>query len=344
MKLAIVGGGPVGLFLSLELCKNIQELDTIDLFEKSKWPKDKTCGQGIMPTGVNLLSLNNINFNDNEDCFALKGVRYIDDSVEVEGDMVEPILGVERKVLSQKLYEQVSKKSKINLYPHHLVDSIEMLQREYDYFFLCDGLNSRLRNDLGLTRKKHFMPRMGARVHFLQAPWSDRVEVYWSHGVEAYVTPVNQNKIEIAFLWYKEKIKLKSDLEKQLMSYFPELEIKLKQDQNAGDFIGYGPFNVRSKSIKYKNIFLVGDAYCFLDGITGEGISLGFRSAKIIAKHFKKFSFLQHFKIYLLYFNYGFWVYSALVLSRFPKFRKTVFKVFLKKTKIFNLILQLNDL
>ena len=42
--------------------------------------------------------------------------------------------------------------------------------------------------------------RWGIRRHIMVAPWSDCVEVYWSDGAEAYVTPVADDCVGIAIL------------------------------------------------------------------------------------------------------------------------------------------------
>ena len=351
-KLAVVGGGPVGLFLSIR----ISELGyDIDVFEKNDWPRDKTCGQGIMPSGVSLLEHSNIKFIDGEDSYFFDSIYYIDGELKVKGLLKEKGFGVERKVISNKLYERAKEARTIRLIPQINIDDIEILpnkkikllkdeEKIYDYVFVCDGLNSLLREKLGCSIFRKENHRMAARQHFIQKPWSRSVEVYWKNGIEAYVTPINENKIELAFLWYENRIEKGAHLFERLIREFPTLRKKLKFEEIVNDFKGYGPFNKKSKCIKVDNVFFVGDAYCFLDGITGEGISLGFKAADVIAKNFEKFTLMSKLKIKVIYWNYTFWVRVALFLSRYPKVRKKLLRILSWNQKLFGIILKFNDI
>lgn len=349
-KTAIIGGGPVGLYLSILLARNGHY---VSVFEKGTWPVDKVCGQGIMPSGVELLKAIGIEV-DSEESFSFSGVRYIDGNDLIEGRLQKAGLGVERKVLSSKLYQLALSDSKITLKDQSKVDEISLYEHAvsistnndfeiFDYVFICDGLNSIFRKKLELEVKRKGEHRMGARVHFECEPWCDKVEVYWNNGVEAYVTPVGNHKIEIAFLWFEKNIEKGAFLEERLFNLFPELSNKVKGKAKLNDFKAYGPFSTISKSMKKGPIFLVGDAYKFLDGITGEGISLGLKSATVIANNLENFNFLHKIKIRLIYFNYAIWVNLALLLSRNLIVRKIVFKFANKFSSIFDFILIMND-
>lgn len=349
-KMAIIGGGPVGLYLSILLAKSGHY---VSVFEKGTWPVDKVCGQGIMPSGVELLKTIGIEVN-NEESFSFSGVRYIDGDNVIEGRLKRPGLGMDRKVLSSKLHQLALLDSKITLKDQSKVDELSLYEQAvsistnnnfevFDYVFICDGLNSTFRRKLDLEVKRKGEHRMGARVHFECEPWCDKVEVYWNNGVEAYVTPVGNNKIEIAFLWFEKSIEKGAFLEERLFNLFPELSNKVKGKTKLNDFKAYGPFNTVSMAMKKGPVFLVGDAYKFLDGITGEGISLGLKAATVIAKNFENFSFIHKLKIGLIYFNYAIWVKLALMLSRNFLFRKIIFKFANKFSSFFDYILIMND-
>lgn len=351
-RIAIIGGGPIGLYLSIKLAENY---DHIDLFEKNSWPVDKTCGQGIMPSGISILDKVGIDFKHKTGAYAFDSIKYLDGVLEVQGRLAGTAFGVERKVLSKALFEKASKCSGINLHSDTLVDDIEILKNQkinlminkqrcvYDYVFICDGLNSRMRELLSFTVKSKKPLRTGARMHFNQKPWSNSVEVYWNEGVEAYVTPVDENKLEVAFLWFKDSIDKGSDLFARLIKKFPELANKLNHTQCSNDFRAYGPFDKYSRGINKGNVFFVGDAYCFLDGITGEGLSLGFKAASILSEHFENFGLTHDLKIKFLYFNYKIWVNLALLMSRSPKIRYISLIILNRARWLFNLILRLND-
>jgi flavin-dependent dehydrogenase len=345
-KYAIIGGGPIGLFLSLALAKKLEEglkEAQIDLFEKKSWPRDKVCGQGIMPSGVKLLNKYGIHFQEGLNSKAIDGISYIDGDLVINGSSKEKIYGVERCLLSSLLFEQVKKNNSINLYDHHKIEDITTLMNSYQYIFDCSGIHSIIKKKLNLDIPPKNRVRFGARVHYNQAPWNSKVEVYWEEKIEAYVTPVANNKIEIAYLWYEDRITKEPLLESRLLNLFPNLKSKLHASSNQGDFKAYGPFSSKSARLNFKNIFFVGDAYKFIDGITGEGLSIGLKAAEILARSHNKSLYIAKFKIKIIYANYAFWVNAALILTRYPLFRKYIFHLCSTFPKLFNKILSLND-
>jgi len=352
MKLAVVGGGPIGLFTAISLAN---EGHVVDLYELGEWPKDKACGQGLMPSGMKLLKSLGIHFKENQDCFPFKGINYKDGPHSLKGLLPRTGFGIERKVLSQKLYQKALEKKNINLFSNSPVsniyqnkDNVHFSVKDqlvsYDYVFSCDGLNSPLRKALDNRRVRNGTWRLGAREHFDIAPWNDSVEVYWCKGIEAYVTPVSANRIEVAFLWFEDVNLPKMKLRDALFDCFPELQDKLDDQNSLNDFKGHGPFCHQAKTEKVGRVYFLGDAYCFLDGITGEGISLGFKGSKIITENFTKWSLLPRLKFKLLYLHYSLMVNFALLLSYRKRIRRLIFGFFKSFPKGFDFLLKINDL
>lgn len=352
----------MGLTLALLLSK---EGHDVHLYEKGKWPKDKACGQGLMPSGLNILKELGVTFKEGEEAFPFKGVQYNDGPLCLSGSLSRSGLGIERKVLSQKLVEACQKEANIKLYEEFTITNIQSGEKstrlfirdknqvtnfdEFDYAFACDGLNSSIRKKMGNRKVRSGVWRMGAREHYDIAPWSDKVEVYWQDGVEAYVTPVSAEKIEVAFLWFEdafnplEETLFKTKIKDQLWERFPLLREKCPQAKSQGDFRGYGPFSTYAKQILKEKVFFAGDAYCFVDGITGEGLSLGFKGAQILAKNFYKWNWWHALRFKLHYIHYAAMVRFALALSYNRRYRRTLFRLVQKTPKSFNIILRLND-
>lgn len=350
MKCAIVGGGPIGLFTAYQLAKQGHQ---VDLFESGTWPRDKTCGQGIMPSGISLLEKSGIQFNLPKEAHSFQGIHYQDGKRILQGFFPRSGFGVERKVLSQKLFDLVSKEKSIQLFENQIVhrdeisltsEKVLLKENQYDYLFACDGLNSPLRKLLENEKVRPGVHRMGAREHFHQAPWSSFVEVYWSDGCEAYVTPVSESKVEIAFLWYENLFCDQKDLREKLFQRFPDLMKKVDLTKSQDDFRGYGPFKKVSRKEKIGRVFFVGDAYQFLDGITGEGISLGLKASQLIAKNFITWNLLHHIRLRFYYLHYTLMVNVALSLSHNKTWRRFLFHFFQYVPKGFNTLLRLNDL
>jgi len=114
------------------------------------------------------------------------------------------------------------------------------------------------------------------RRHFHVRPWSPYVEVHWTDGVEAYVTPTGPDRVGVALLWGGEE---KGDYDR-FLARFPALSERLGPPET--EVRGAGPFDVSVDAQVRGRVFLVGDAAGYVDAITGEGVALGLTSAQAL--------------------------------------------------------------
>lgn len=70
------------------------------------------------------------------------------------------------------------------------------------WLIAADGLHSPTRRALHLDRdnRSDALQRYGQRKHYATEPWTHHVEVYWGAHGEAYVTPVEEDLVEVAIL------------------------------------------------------------------------------------------------------------------------------------------------
>lgn len=139
----------------------------------------------------------------------------------------------------------------------------------------ADGLHSAVRAAAGLDGARPGAgARRGLRQHFRLAPWSDLVEVHWADDAEAYVTPVADDEVGIAIL--TDRV---GGFEERLAA-FPQLMRRLRGAEPASEVRGAGPFGRRSTARRRGRVLLVGDAAGYVDAITGEGLTVGWRQAE----------------------------------------------------------------
>jgi 2-polyprenyl-6-methoxyphenol hydroxylase-like FAD-dependent oxidoreductase len=155
----------------------------------------------------------------------------------------------------------------------------------------ADGLASRLRKEEGLEVVCAGAPRFGLRRHFARAPWSTSVEIHLGDGAEAYVTPVSEACVGVAFLWEgrrAERASVQADGPSspwnRLERKFPRLMDRLAGAPPSSRIRGAGPFERASRARTRDRFALVGDAAGYVDAITGEGISLSLLSAAALGR------------------------------------------------------------
>ena len=286
----IVGGGPAGLAAGIVLGR--AGLNVL-LCERQSFPIDKVCGEGLMPTGVRHLQQLGVTVLQR---FSFCGIRYFAPAgCEAAATFREgPGWGIRRTALSRALLSTAQQvpslcimhSAEAVMYAAGLQGIEARVSGEPVRARLvigADGLRSAVRRWAGLENfgRRHW--RWGARQHFAVQPWSDFVEVHWSaRGVEAYVTPVAEDQVGIAFLWHRRRY---SDLHggdaliPSLLAAFPALQSRLHSAPAVDEGRAAGPLQQRAKAVVGDGVALLGDAAGYLDAITGEGLSLALAQA-----------------------------------------------------------------
>jgi menaquinone-9 beta-reductase len=284
----IIGGGPAGMAAGIVCARN--ELLTL-VVERQILPAQKACGEGVMPVGVDhLKNLGVIQNLDSQDFHPFKGVRYIGEGgVSVTGLFEgQPGLGIFRPSLSRAFVKTarrfpclniVEGKSATPLGKKENRIQVKVGKRIFHTRLLigADGLNSQVRLWAGLDGPPQRYRRWGAVQHYEITPWTDLVEVYWGHGLEAYITPCGVKRVGVAFLWDPQhygKTKGGPNLAHSLLSNFPKLAAKLATMNTDGKTLALGPMQRNALLPATEGVVLVGDAAGYLDALTGEGISL----------------------------------------------------------------------
>jgi len=279
----VVGGGPVGLAASIYAA---QAGLSVTVLEAKSGVIDKACGEGLMPSGHAALQALGIALPT---AHPIRGIRYIDAKASADATFSSGCgLGVRRTRLHQALIRQadalgVERRTERVAHCQTHTDHIEAAGVRGRYLIGADGLRSVVRQQLGVEQRSTSPKRYGIRRHFSTTPWSDHVEVYWTHGAEAYVTPIEGDTLGVAILYGDTARKsLASSTAPphpfdRLLAQFPRLADRLGKP--ASPPRGAGPFVVRCSKHVVGRTLLIGDASGYLDPLTGEGLSLGFAQA-----------------------------------------------------------------
>jgi flavin-dependent dehydrogenase len=292
VEVLVVGGGPAGLVAALEARR--RGLSDVVVLDRGRPPIDKACGEGVMPDGVARLAELGVEIDPARSA-PFRGIRYVDGELAAAGRFPRGHgLGVRRTALHEALVrraEECGVELRWRVRVGGLLAGgaegfagVETSQGPLSarWIVAADGLNSRLRSWAGLAapapvegRRRRF----GVRRHFRLLPWSELVEVHWSDGVEAYVTPVGPEEVGVAMLWSGGPARFG-----ELLARFPPLAGRLAGAPTTSRTRGAGPLAQRVRRVTAGRLALLGDASGYVDAITGEGLSLAFHQAAALAR------------------------------------------------------------
>jgi flavin-dependent dehydrogenase len=300
----IAGGGIAGSALAIMLGR--QGL-TVELFESGQFPKEKPCGEGLMPAGVAVLE--RLGLAEEVGGAPFYGVRYHFDGVRAEGRFPGvggvPAVGrgQRRKHLDQVLFQAAAATVGVCAYTGTRVEGplrergrvvglrVEGEPRRAALSVAADGVHSRIRHQLGLDRRPR-RKRFGLRAHFRLAPGREQppwVEVFASRGHEFYVGPLPAGEVLVALLAEGGEAgePLKEVFYDRLQAN-PVLAERLEGAEQVTQLMGRSPLAARARAGVAPGMALLGDAAGFLDPITGGGMTQALMTAELLARYVKR--------------------------------------------------------
>ncbi len=314
-----------------------------------------------MPAGVRgLQALGARAYLDPSDCAIFEGIRYVqEDGTFAEGRLPNGGgLGVRRIALVDALARRAREvgaqlRDQSAVRAHHKTSDAVVLETddssiEAQILVAADGLASPLRHAEGLDASDRGPRRFGLRQHFRIAPWTSFVEVHLCEDAEAYVTPVGERRVGVAFLWDDARVQTPVSVE-AFRARFPVLAARLDGAELDSEPRGAGPLARSSRARIADRFVLVGDAAGYVDAITGEGLSLAFSSAAalgriladVLARGATREALAPYERDFRALFRRYAWVTRAvLALSRHPSSRRRVVRALSSNPKLFESLLR----
>jgi flavin-dependent dehydrogenase len=268
----VVGGGPAGLAAAIAARRKGFSVAVVDAAVP---PIDKACGEGLMPDALSALAELGVQIPPGIG-MPFSGIRFVGDDISVEAEFPSGYgLAVRRMILHQILVDAAAK---AGVALHWGTPAGQLSEVTARWIIGADGHASRVRKWAGLDRWRRVRERLGFRVHYRVAPWTDRVEVHWHPEFQMYVAAVAADEVMVAVLCRDPEVRVEDALE-----FFPKLRARLDDAPPVTTERGGISATRRLWVVTQGAVALVGDASGSVDAITGEGLGLAFRQGLALA-------------------------------------------------------------
>jgi flavin-dependent dehydrogenase len=296
----IAGGGVAGSSLAIMLGRRGL---TVQLFEKARFPREKPCGEGLMPEGVAVLQrlglmecvggrpFHGIQFHFAGPAGPVRSPKQV--------RFRSPGFGQRRRVLDQILLSAAATTPGVQVHTGTRVDGpitekgtvvgLRVAGQELRAPLLigADGSHSTIREQLGM-KWTATNDRYGIRAHFrlpdnaVEVPW---VEVFVGAEHEIYATPLPENQIAVGILAHRQGYLRPMINFLNLCRTFPALAARLQGAEQITPVRGAFPLTLCVRKAVRRGAVLLGDAAGFVDPLTGTGMTRALVTAELLADH-----------------------------------------------------------
>ncbi len=307
--LVIIGGGLAGLSLSI-LCAR-KGMNVI-LIEKSSYPKHKVCGEYISKESLHFLNHLGINTKSlqlpNIDTFVLTSHHGLSATCKLDIGGI----GISRYLLD-KLLADIARNEGVKIYEQTRVTSVDYIDDRYTiethnketfYTAQCVGAYGRI-SGLQSPQSQSGKSYIGVKYHVDRGPAKNEIEIHNFEAGYCGISAIEDDKYCLCYLAKAEPLK---EMKGNIDQFEEEVIFKnkyLKERFNSRKIIdrvatSQLQFGIHSEPLSYP---LLGDAAGFIPPITGNGMSLAFRSAlalyQTLINHPKNNTLLSENKRYI---------------------------------------------
>jgi flavin-dependent dehydrogenase/tetratricopeptide (TPR) repeat protein len=296
----IAGGGVAGSALAIHLGRAGLK---VELFERGEFPREKPCGEGLMPAGV--AAFERLGLAGAVGGVPLSGVRYhfrgavaAGPFPRVNGAMTTG-RAQRRAVLDRVVFEAAAATRGVVVHTRSAVQGpivergrvtglvVAGSRRYAPLTVAADGVHSPLRRALGLDGAPP-RRRVGMRAHYRLAagvevdPW---VDILIGDGHELYVTPLPHGELLVAALADAQTLgaPAATSFDRWCMAQ-PLLADRLRGAEPLTPLRGVSPLTARARNGHAPGMVLLGDAAGSLDPITGGGMTHALECAELLAR------------------------------------------------------------
>jgi flavin-dependent dehydrogenase len=296
---AIVGGGPTGLSLSILLAKNGYR---VILFEKEKYPYHRVCGEYISMESWDFLTRLGMDLSS----LQLPLIRHLQVTTLNGNSIQQPLplggFGISRYLLDHKLAE-IGRKAGVTLLENTKVNDIEFngsrfiinnKPRGWTAGVACGSFGKRSNLDIRWKRPFVVAPKnklnnyIGVKYHIrTQAP-EDTIALHTFENGYCGLVKIEGDRHNLCYLTTAENL-LKcggniQQMEESILSRNPYLkEIFLTGKKCSEEPVTISQISFNKKKQVENHILMTGDAAGMITPLCGNGISIALHSSKLAA-------------------------------------------------------------
>lgn len=303
----VVGAGVAGSSLAFLLGRSgVRVL----LAEKSYFPREKVCGEGLIPAAVGFLARmgweREVMSEGAERFYGLRffaaGESLSLDFSELSSDLYGLVLP--RLRLDQFLAFQAARQPGVKLEEGMEVRSIQKethrlritgvregrpLESTSRLVVVADGVRSRFHRLLQIRRRPCQPARFALRALFAGLlPNPTHVEVHCNPQGEAYLAPLGNGQVRVTLLLFANPGFARAGaLEgryREVLRGFPQLWPRLSTTVQVGPVESSAPLGLVVSRCHGHRFLLVGDAAGAVDPVTGQGMALALQDAHLAAE------------------------------------------------------------
>ncbi len=296
----IAGAGPAGATLAILLGRAGLR---VDVFDARRFPREKPCGEGIMPAGVGVLE--RLGLREEVGGRWLRRVRYHGFGLRVESPfpiragrsfaalaqrrlrLDDVLISAARATPGVRVFEEVTVHGAVRRDGRAVGLIIGDEIRRGGLIVGADGIESPVRRSLGLERRQRRRSRIGVRMHFRLAEGQigpDRLEIFMGGGYELYVAPLPDGELLLAALCHRDA--LADGPGKAFVRWIAAEPLLAEWLDGATPLTapaGRAPVTRRARAGWAPGAVLLGDAAAATDPLTAGGIAHALVTAERLA-------------------------------------------------------------
>ncbi|HSR67763.1 MAG TPA: FAD-dependent monooxygenase [Acidobacteriota bacterium] len=280
----------------------------IALLDKARFPRDKVCGEGLMPAGVGILRemgvLARLTCGQ-----SFQGIRFIEAesgaTVELDFSLISPDLrgrAFPRLALDGALAEFAAESPGVEWMQETQADSVRVNRSGVEVCIRrrggrrtiqgrlligANGIRSRLPRRFAIKRHIARHRRFALRARFDRYRGdTTMVDVHCHRAGEAYVAPQPQGGALVTMLLHHRGSPLggaKPQSFLRLLDGFPRLQAELEGSRTPSQVQAAAPLGQRLERCHGRRLLLLGDAAGAVDPVTGQGMSIALKDARLAA-------------------------------------------------------------